>query len=92
MCRDTSLRQEIFKRLRNVFPNVFTYKIPEEVNEIVFCGLQPWEDGKPKIDKKHPFIKGIQVVNGHLRERKNSNDGDFLGITEALKCLRLVDV
>lgn len=37
VCRDSALKEEILRRLKNSFSVIFVYDIPEEVNEVVFC-------------------------------------------------------
>ncbi|XP_078497199.1 eEF1A lysine and N-terminal methyltransferase [Lissotriton helveticus] len=40
VCRDTPLKQQLVNVLREVFPLIYTRRIEEEVNEILFCRRQ----------------------------------------------------
>ena len=39
-CRDPKLRLEVLKNIRAEFPFVLSYKVPDEVNEVLFCSRQ----------------------------------------------------
>lgn len=37
MCRDEKLRENVLNDLRNAFRSVCSYKLEEDVNEILYC-------------------------------------------------------
>lgn len=39
-CRDPKLRLEVLKNIQAEFPFALSYKVPDEVNEVLFCGRQ----------------------------------------------------
>jgi len=67
-CRDPLLRSEVIQDIHRVFQTVWSYKVPEEVNEILFCTDQEWPNAK-KISKKHPAVEAFGQVNSHITKR-----------------------
>merc|ERR1719266_43313 len=67
-CRDPLLRSEVIQDIHRVFQTVWSYKVPEEVNEILFCTDQEWSNAK-KISKKHPAVEAFGQVNSHITKR-----------------------
>ena len=76
-----------------MFKTVWSYRVPEEVNEILFCTDHDFAD-KKKIDKKHPAIEAFSKVNTHTKVVQKScnarNEEELLDLDEALKQLKLV--
>ena len=76
-----------------MFKTVWSYRVPEEVNEILFCTDHDFGD-KKKIDKKHPAIEAFSKVNTHTKVVQKScnarNEEELLDLDEALKQLKLV--
>ncbi|KAL1123784.1 hypothetical protein AAG570_001557 [Ranatra chinensis] len=64
VCRDPSLRDEVWKRLKFIFGSVGSFKLDDYLNEIVYCwkkeGLQP----KPLL------LKAVQTMLSQLRRMK----------------------
>ena len=104
-CRDPLLRSEVIQDIHKVFKTVWSYKVPEEVNEILFCtdhdffescqnSLQNAKNsGHQKINKKHPAIEAFGKINSHTKlvQKSQNNVGDeLLDLDEALKQLKLV--
>ena len=71
-CRDPLLRSEVIQDIHRVFQTVWSYKVPEEVNEILFCTDHEWPNAK-KISKKHPAVEAFGQINSHIT--KKSQDG-----------------
>ena len=68
--------------LSRVFSQIWTYKVPEEVNEILFCNcVETWPR---RMDKKHPIFEAFRKVNHH-----NPQKEELLSLNEALKQLKL---
>lgn len=74
--------------IRDSFRSIISYKIPEEVNEILYCSsssssaLEP-QDGKPqkgksKTDMKHqnPMVQSFKMVNDHIRKIRSFKQDD----------------
>jgi len=97
-CRDPLLRSEVIQDIHRVFQTVWSYKVPEEVNEILFCTDHEWSNAK-KISKKHPAVEAFGQVNSHITKRiikdgmtgdKSNLEDEFLDLSEAMKQLKLV--
>ena len=83
-CRDPTLRLEVVGYLKNVFKgNLLSYKIPQEVNEILFCWKFSVTDMKSKINKRHPAIKAFDNINSVLKDK-------LLDISEAIEKVQIV--
>ena len=92
-CRDPVLRNEILRDIQGVFKTVWSYNVPEEVNEILFCTDHDWALKSRKVDKKHPTIEAFDKVNKHTKvlQKKAENVDELLDLEEAVKQLKLVD-
>ena len=96
-CRDPLLRSEVIQDIHKVFKTVWSYRVPEEVNEILFCtDHDEWAaaEKKLKIDRKHPAIEAFAKVNTHTKVVQKScnarNEEELLDLGEAVKQLKLV--
>ena len=97
-CRDPLLRSEVIQDIQKLFKTVWSYNVPEEVNEILFCTDHDWATSNSsirtsKIDKKHPVIEAFDKVNTHTKVVQKScnarNEEELLDIDEAIKQLKL---
>lgn len=72
--RDDSIRDNVLKSLKEVFPRVFSYKLDEDVNEIFYCPkteIKDFNDQFSKAGKKLNQIKrGLVDVNDLLKKLK----------------------
>ena len=93
-CRDPLLRSEVIQDIHQVFKSVWSYRVPEEVNEILFCTDHAEWSEKKKIDKKHPAFEAFSKVNTHTKVVQKScnarNEEELLDLDEAVKQLKLV--
>jgi len=92
-CRDPVLRSEILRDIQGVFQTIWSYNVPEEVNEILFCTDHDWALKSKKVDRKHPTIEAFDKVNKHTKvlQKKAENVDELLDLEEAVKQLKLVD-
>ena len=92
-CRDPVLRNEILRDIQGVFQTIWSYNVPEEVNEILFCTDHDWALKSRKVDRKHPTIEAFDKVNKHTKvlQKKAENVDELLDLEEAVKQLKLVD-
>ena len=67
-CRDPTLRLEVLSDVKNIFNNVLSYQIPQEVNEIFLCWKNCVSDINSKVTKNHPVIKAFLSVNDILKD------------------------
>ena len=82
VCRDPDLRSGTISILHEVFGSILSYKVPEEVNEVLFCSREVTT--VKKVDARHPFIEAFRTVNATVK------DDEFVDISDALKQLRVV--
>ncbi|XP_064535477.1 eEF1A lysine and N-terminal methyltransferase homolog [Drosophila montana] len=86
VCRDESLREEAIGDLQREFASVCSYKLDEDINEVVFCA----NDEKYKTVeqwKKHLGTAG-RHLNSAIRDRKLANK-DALDVAEFLSDLKI---
>ena len=93
-CRDLLLRSEVIQDIHQVFQTVWSYKVPEEVNEILFCTDHEWSNTTKssggKVNKKHPALEAFGKVNAHITKVIQKNEEILLDLDEAMKQLKLV--
>lgn len=71
VCRDEKLREQVLANLRQSFGSVCTYKLDEDVNEIVYCRdaaeltLKTW---------MHSFEMAAKMLNDRSKERKRDGE------------------
>ena len=64
--------------VRDSFKSIISYKVPEEVNEILYCSSPTEQDTKQqknklsKIDAKHPILQGFRLVNDQVKNIRMS--------------------
>ena len=98
-CRDPNLRNQIVQDIRSVFKSIWSYRVPEEVNEILFCTdnneIIPDPKSGAKKEKK-VLIEAFKKVNGHTKVVQKScnarNEEELLDLDEAMKQLKLENI
>ena len=72
--RDDSMRENVLKSIREVFPNLFSYKLEEDVNEIFYCfkkDIKHFNDRFSKAGRKLNSVKrGLVDVNELMEKIK----------------------
>jgi len=71
VCRDEKLRNDVLVKLKQVFLNISTYKLDEEINEVVFCtnqsetfNLNKWRNELEKSGKiLYNLVKKKKIKN-----------------------------
>ena len=99
-CRDPLLRSEVIQDIHQVFQTVWSYKVPEEVNEILFCTDHELRSSCVKVNdsKKHQppaaLVEAFSKVNSHIKKviQKSSNEEveELLDLDQTMKQLKLV--
>ncbi len=91
VCRDDDLREKTVSSLGGVFSSVASYKVPLEVNEVLYCGKDEAtlkgtgkSKSKKKVDLSCPVVVAYKAVNEEVR------DEDFIAITESVKNLQIM--
>lgn len=78
VCRDEKLREQVLANLRISFQSVCTYKLDEDVNEIVYCRdaneltLKTWTQS---------FEAAAKLLNGRSKQRKRDETHKLTGTT-----------
>ncbi|XP_016963875.1 eEF1A lysine and N-terminal methyltransferase homolog [Drosophila biarmipes] len=86
VCRDESLRTEALDNLHKVFPAVCSYKLDEDINEIIYCA----NDEKYKTVEQWKKSMGTagRGLNSAVKETKLASE-DALEVAEFLSELKI---
>ena len=89
-CRDPGLRSQILKDIHGIFKTVWSYKVPEEVNEILFCTdhhlVETADDGQ-QLHTDNKQLNGDnnkQLTKSHQKS-KNHNKKEKKALIEAFE-------
>jgi len=85
VCRDSVLRTEIIKKLTSLWTFVVSYKLEEEVNEILFCSNN---DKLKTGDVNCTINQAFKFVNDHVKKVTKLKN-DFIDLKDALKLLKI---
>jgi hypothetical protein len=85
VCRISKLREEAINNIKATFKSVSSYKLEQEVNEIIFCT----DDA---IEEKQTWRKSLEEaakrVNGLAKKRK-LQAGDLVDVTNLVNSLKI---
>lgn len=83
VCRDEKLRDQILIDLKKTFKSVVSYKLDEDVNEILYCQNIEY-DGKK-------WNEAMEKSAKHLNEllRKEQNHSEIIEVQEFLEQLKV---
>ena len=85
VCRDSVLRADIVKDLSLIWPSVLSYKLEEEVNEILFCS----NNEKLRTgDSKRFFHNAFRLVNDHVKKVSKCKD-DLIDLEDSVRLLKI---
>ena len=85
VCRDSVLRSEIIQKLTKIWHSVISYKLEEEVNEILFCT----DNEKLKTgDINRTLNQAFKLVNDHVKKVTKTQD-DLIDLEESMKLLKV---
>jgi len=85
VCRDSVLREELMVRLVKVWPIIISYKLEEEVNEIVFCSSN---DKLKSGEIKKTVNQAFKLVNDHVKKATKSKE-DLIDLEETMQLLKV---
>lgn len=85
VCRDDQLKEGIVATLAKMFPFAVSYKLEDEVNEIVFCSKSQ------KMDLRKLLKESMDIVNGCIKKQK-LNDGDTVDVKDVERKLKALTV
>lgn len=83
VCRDERLREKVLVDLRNTFKSVVSYKLEEDVNEILYCQNIKYEAKK----WNETMEKSAKHINELLK--KEQNYSEIIDIPEFLEQLEI---
>ncbi|KAH8325691.1 hypothetical protein KR067_004465 [Drosophila pandora] len=86
VCRDESLRSSAMEGLQKVFPAVCSYKLDEDINEVVYCAND--EKYKTVEQWKKQFGTAGRGLNSAVKEQKLALD-DALEVADFLSELKI---
>ena len=85
VCRDSVLRSEILSKLTSIWSHVISYKLEEEVNEILFCSNnEKFKTG----DINTTMNQAFKLVNDHVKKVLKSKE-DLIDLEDSLKLLKV---
>ncbi|KAJ9601480.1 hypothetical protein L9F63_000363 [Diploptera punctata] len=85
VCRISDLRDSIIQDLKAVFKSVSSYKLEQEVNEIVFCTNDEVEEGQTWRNR---IESAANKVNA-LAKKKKLQTGNLVDVTNLLNSLKI---
>lgn len=81
MCRDDNLQEQVLTELRQSFRSIASYKLEEDVNEILYCRNDDVVEGVPVRQVFEKSLKNFDMAAKNLNSwTKNHNIScdDFL--------------
>lgn len=83
MCRDEKLRDNVLADLRKTFISVVSYKLDEDVNEILYCQNVEYDAKK--------WTEAMEKSAKHINEllKKEQNYSEIVDIQEFLDQLKV---
>ena len=84
VCRNQALRQSVLTTLKAVFPTIYSKKLTDDVNEILFA-LSPQRQTKPDIsDSSLPkeLTEGLKSLQDNVRKQQKGAAGGSGARTE----------
>lgn len=81
VCRDDKLKTSIMERLHKMFISVVSYKLEDEVNEIVFCCKSA------KVELRGQLKEAMEIVNVCIKKQK-LNEGELVDVKDVEKKLK----
>lgn len=86
VCRDEKLREHVLAELRQSFRSICSYKLEEDVNEVLYCRNDAAFEGLPAW--KNNFEAAAKNLNSLTKDHKISND-EVIDVVDFLKELKL---
>lgn len=86
VCRDEVLREKALAKLQHVFPSVCSYKLEEDINEVLYCSNVL--KYKAVDDWKKVLGTSCRTLNNLAKQQKLAQD-DLLDVTEFLNDLKV---
>lgn len=88
VCRDSLLRQQLVKTLKEIWTAVIGYKLEEEVNEILYCSNTNKLKCVKDSECKDAMSQAFKLVNEHVKKARKNKE-EFLDIDDCMKRLAI---
>jgi hypothetical protein len=85
VCRNSKLREEAVNNIKATFKSVSSYKLEQEVNEIIFCTNDAVEE---KQTWRNSLEEAAKRVNALAKKRK-LQAGDLIDVTNLVNSLKI---
>lgn len=85
VCRSSKLREEAINTLKAIFRSISSYKLEQEVNEIIFCTD---DDIEEKQTWRSSLEEAAKRVNALAKKRKLQT-GELVDVTNLISCLKI---
>jgi len=85
VCRDSILRKALVEDLNKLWSHIASYKLEEEVNEILFCtNYSKLKTG----ESLKSFDQAFRLVNDHVKKARKSKE-DLIDLEETLRLMKV---
>jgi len=88
VCRDSVVRQELVKVLREIWSAVIGYKLEEEVNEILYCSNTNKLKSAKDTEWKDAMSQAFRLVNEHVKKARRNKE-ELLDVEDCMKRLAI---
>lgn len=85
VCRSSKLREEAVNNLKAIFKSTCSYKLEQEVNEIIFCID---DDIEEKQTWRSSLEDAAKRLNALAKKRKLQMD-ELVDVTNLISCLKI---
>jgi len=88
VCRDSLVRQELVKTLREIWAAVISYKLEEEVNELLYCSNTNKLKSAKDSEWKDSMSQAFKLVNEHVKKARKNKE-ELLDVEDCMKRLAI---
>ena len=89
MCRDKTLRETLLNEVRNIFPSVCSYKLEQEVNEVIYCTIQPLGDESDWFQHRKRITTAAETFNT-VAQKRRVQEGSIISVENLQAKLNLL--
>ncbi|XP_033608724.1 eEF1A lysine and N-terminal methyltransferase homolog isoform X3 [Cryptotermes secundus] len=85
VCRSSKLREEAIKNLKAIFKSISSYKLEQEVNEIIFCTDDDIEETQTWRSSLEAAARRVNA----LAKKRKLHTGELVDVTNLISCLKI---
>ena len=90
VCRDSQLRDEVVSNVKGVFSELYSYKVEDEVNEIIYA-FNSNSVSRPDNDQFRIFFgEKLKSFNEIIKTNSSKNSREFIDVENMLKAFKLL--